>query len=257
MKHVLIAKISAVVAITLVFATTWAQEEDKGPAISPVETYTCNYNDGKGPDDLEKVIADWGDYMDEQGVDNYFAMTLTPNYFGGETFQVGWLGSAPTGEALGAGADNWLANGGKHAAAFARVLACDSHSNFATMQIKEPPQRTTPEKVVLTFTDCSAKEGKSMDDVFAAMDQWVAYKVENGYQNGAWVMFPAYGVDDADYDFKLVNGYDSHTDMGKDYDRYTNGGGYMKHTELLGDLLSCNVSRVYDGVVRRRMATEE
>lgn len=258
MKRALIWKACAATTVTLSCAMTLAQEESEEPTIFPVETWTCNYNDGQGPADLDKVIEGWNDYMDESGADNYFAMTLTPNYFGGETFHVGWLGTAPTAAELGAGADAWAANGGKHAEGFARVLTCDSHSNFATMQIKEPPERaSTEETPVLTFANCSAVEGKTMEDVFTAMDAWTAYTIENGYRNAEWVMFPAYGVDDVDYDFKLVNGYDNHEEMGKDYDHYANGGGYQKHGELLGGVMSCDVGRVYDGIVRRRMATDE
>lgn len=248
----------AALAVTFLIAPAHAQEDEgEGPRIRPVETYTCKYNDDQGPAELEAVIADWNAWMDDQGSDNYFAMTLTPNYFGGETFQIGWLGSAPTAAELGAGADNWRINGGKHAAAFAKVLTCDSHSNFATMEIKAPPQRTSPDNLVLSFADCSAAEGKSMDDVFTAMDAWTAYTIEQGYKNGAWAMFPAYGVNDVDFDFKLVNGYDSHADMGFDYDLYANGGGYQKHGEIMGAVMICDVSRVYDGVVRRRIAEDE
>ncbi len=245
------------VTVLLGMTSAWAQEESAAPVVYPVETYTCKYNDGQGPADLDKAIASWNEYMDEQDDHTYFAMTITPNYFGGETFQVGWLGSTATAEAMGAGHDNWRIDGGENAAAFARVLTCDSHSNFATMQVKAPAENEATDNLVLTFTDCKVREGKGMDEVFTAIDAWTAYTVEQGYHNSAWVMFPAYGVDDADYNFKMVNAYNSHTDMGKDYDLYANGGGYQKHGELLSELLSCDVSRVYDGVVHRRPASEE
>lgn len=257
MRNAFIVKISAVLTVAFAFATTWAEETSAEPVIYPVETYTCQYNKGQGPADLEKVIAGWNVYMDQQGAGNYFAMTLTPHYFGGETFDVGWLGAAPTGEELGAGADAWMTDGAKQAAAFAKVLNCDSHSNFATMQIKESPSQVAPDNIVLTFANCSAVDGKTMEDVFTAMDAWTEYSIENGYRNGAWILFPAYGVDDVDFDFKLVNAYDNHTDMGKDYDHYANGGGYQKHAELLGGVLACDVSRVYDAVIRRRIATAD
>ena len=258
MKRAVTSKAIAGVSIALAFASSWAQEDSEEPVIYPVETYTCKYNDGQDPSDLEKVIDAWNEYMDELGVNNYFAMTVTPQYFGGETFDVGWLAASPTAEELGAGMDSWMTDGREQAAAFARVLTCDSHSNFATMQIKEPPERESPDDTpVLSFANCSAVEGKSMDDVFTAMDAWTAYTIENGYRNGEWVMFPAYGVDDVDFDFKLVNGYDNHADMGKDYDQYANGGGYQKHAELLGAVMRCDVSRVYDGIVRRRVSSEE
>ncbi|MBT8103793.1 MAG: hypothetical protein KJO95_12540 [Gammaproteobacteria bacterium] len=257
MKKSPIVNLTAILVFALGAVSAVGQETSEEPVITPVETYTCNYNEGKGPADLDKVIDGWSAYMDEQGADNYFAMTLTPHYFGAKTFDVGWLGSAMSAEELGAGADAWMKDGAKQAAAFASVITCDSHSNFATMQIKESPGETAPDNIVLTFSNCSAVEGNSMEEVFAAMDAWTAYSTENGYRNGTWVMFPAYGVDDADFDFKLVNGYDNHTDMGKDYDHYANGGGYQKHAELLGGVLSCDITRVYDGVIRRRIPAAE
>ncbi len=257
MKKTLLAAF-AMPLTTMCLTAAWADgHESEEPNIYPVEAYTCKYNDGKGPADLDKVIAAWNEWMDEEDADNYFAMTLTPHYFGGETFDVGWLGSARTATELGVGADNWRANGGEHAAAFASVLTCDSHSNFATMQVKQPPERTSPDSLVISFADCSAAEGKTMDDVFTAMDAWTAYTTEQGYTNGAWVMFPAFGVNDADFDFKLVNAYDNHADMGKGYDMYANGGGYQKHVELMDGVMVCDVARVYDGTVRRRIAEED
>lgn len=233
-----------------------AQEEDKAPTIFPVDTYTCNYNDGKGPEDLNAAIDGWNAWMDEQGADNYFAMTMTPNYHGPDTFQVGWLGFAPTAEELGAGADNMAANGQAQGAAFADAVTCDTHSNFASMMVKEPPERQTPDSIVLAFSDCSVADGNSMSDVFDALDLWTAYQVENGYQSGSWVFFPAYGGGDVEFDFKMVSSWDNNAERGRDYDLYANGGGYQKRGEIMGDMLSCNVSRVYDGTVHRRIAED-
>jgi len=233
-------------------AVASAQDDNDGMEFVPVETYTCNYRDGKGPADLDKAIAGWNAYMDKQGDSDYLAMTMVPVYFGDETFDIGWLGANSSGAAMGAGHDNWFAKGAKEAAAFNSVIDCTSHSNFATTMVKQPPERTSPDNLVLTFSDCSVNEGNTLDDVFAGMGAWAAYTAEQGYTNGMWLMFPAYGVADADFDFKRVNGYDSHADMGKDYDRYGTGGDWVTYNELVGDLVSCDVSRVYNATVRRR-----
>lgn len=251
---------------SLTFATTTAlvfslgvasaQDEEAARTITPVDTYTCNYNEGKGPADLNAAIDGWNAWMDEQGSDNYFAMTMTPHYYGPETFNVGWLGFAPTAEALGAGADNFAANGQAQAAAFGSAITCETHSNFASMTVKEPPERASPDSLVLAFSDCSVTDGVSMGDVFGGLDQWTAYQTEKGYQNGSWVFFPAYGGGGEEFDLKMVNAWDSHADRGKDYDLYANGGGYQKRGEIMGDMLSCDSSRIYDGAVRRRIAED-
>jgi len=231
----------------------FAQDEDEGQEFPPLETFTCNYNDGKGPADLEVAVDQWTAYMDESGADQYFAMTVTPQMYGADAFDVGWLGAAPTGELMGQGRDGYLANGGESSAAFASAITCNTHSQFATMQVKEPPERETPNSIVLSFSDCNVEEGREWDEVFTGMEAWAAYQAENGYSNGTWVLFPAYGSGEEDFDFKLVNGYDSHAGMGRDFDLYGTGGGFKKRREIMGDMLDCDVSRVYDGTVRRQI----
>jgi hypothetical protein len=235
----------------------FAQEEDKGPEFTPLEAFTCNYNDGKGSADLDAAVEKWSAYMDENGADKYLAMTVTPQMHGPDAFDVGWLGVAPTGELMGQGRDGFRANGGESAAAFADVLDCDSHSQFATMQVKEPPERETPRSLVLSFSDCNVEEGREFSEVFAGMDAWAAYQAENGYNAGTWVLFPAYGSGDEDFDFKVVNAYDNHAGMGRDFDLYGTGGGYVKRREIMGSMLDCDVSRVYDATVHRVISEDD
>ena len=235
----------------------FAQEEDKAQEFPPLEAFTCNYNDGKGPADLDAAVDQWTAYMDESSADQYFAITVTPQMHGPDAFDVGWLGVAPTGELMGQGRDAFRANGGESSAAFADAITCDSHSQFATMQVKEPPTRETPDSIVLSFSDCEVEDGREWDEVFAALDAWAAYQTENGYSSGTWVLFPAYGSGDEEFDFKIVNSYDNHAGMGRDFDLYGTGGGYMKRGEIMGDMLDCDVSRVYDGTVRRNIKEEE
>lgn len=234
-----------------------AEDEADVPHYDPLETYTCNYRDGKGSADLDAVIEQWNAYMDENDDDQYFAMTLTPQYHGAETFDIGWLGVAPTGEQMGQGTDDFAANGGEIGAAFGSVLDCDTHSLFASMQVKAPPEREMPDSVVVAFSDCNVKDGQDWDEMFAGLGAWSQYGTDNGYTNGTWVLFPAYGSGDEGYDFKIVNSYDSHADLGRNFDLYGSGGGYIKHGEIMGDMLDCNVSRLYDGKVRRLINEED
>jgi hypothetical protein len=234
-----------------------AQEEEKGPTVVPLETYTCNYNEGMGSADLDAAVDGWNAWMDEQDAHNYFAMTMTPFYHGAETFDVGWLGVSPTAEEMGAGADAFAAKGGEQAAAFARALTCDTHSNFATIVVKKPPERESPDSLVVAFSDCTVADDTTMDDVFTGLDNWTAYQTESGYMNGTWVFFPAYGGGDEDFDFKMVSAWGSHAARGRDYDLYANAGGYQKRREIMGSMLDCNVSRVYDGEVRRDIKDDE
>jgi hypothetical protein len=248
-------------AVSFSNSTALAQDEQESAPLSfsPVETYTCNYNEGKGAADLASAVAFWNDTMDGVDVTDYFALTITPHFFGSEngTFDVGWMGVWPTGEAMGSGFDIWFSEGGEAAARIFEVLTCDSHSNYASMNIKPPPAGGPPQNPVVTFSDCEIDDDTTFEQVIAGLKSWTEYQTEQGFENGSWMFFPVYGGGGDSPDFKLVQSYANHTALGKAYDLYGNGGGYLKYGELLGDLLDCDTSRVYNGNVVRRNTTEE
>jgi len=231
--------------------------EQENRRFVPVETFTCDYLDGKGPADLDAVIAHWNAWMDERDQHDYFAVTLTPFYFGADTFDVAWLGSWLGGEAMGRSLDLWVNEGSEMNAEFFEVLSCDTHSNFAATELKTPdgPDR---ESFLLAFSDCTGPDSsEGWDQLMSGMDAWSAYLTENGYHQGNWMLFPVYGGGGAEFDFKLVKGYDNHTQLGQDYQRFSDNADWEKQGELLGAYMDCDDARVYQGTVRRRPAGEE
>jgi len=235
-----------------------AQDEpEAGPPARPVETYTCTYNKGKSRGDLDKVIAEWTAWMDKQGANEYFAAVITPFYSGDFAFDIGWLGSWPDGNAMGKGHDMWMTKGADVAAKFAAVLNCSSHSNFVSLNVKQPP-KPDPSDVdaVLSFSNCSVKDGKTFDDVMAAQQAWNTYADANGFTGGAWVLFPLFGETDNDYDFKYVESSPDFTTFGADYQRMSDGA-WQKAEELFGPVVNCDHSRVYTARVVRKWAMEE
>lgn len=247
---------SAVSAFVIGTVPAYADNhEQEARRFVPVETFTCNYREGKGPADLEKVIGNWNEWMDDNGAQDYFAMTLTPHYYGENTFDVGWLGSWPSGEAMGSGKDVWMSKGSEIGAQFFAVLECESHTNFATTELRSPGEGPTPDTVVLAFSDCQGpKDSSKWPDLMSGLDAWSAYQTETGYHEGTWMMFPVYGGGDFDFDFKIVSGWDNHTQNGQDYQRYSEQQDWNKEGELVGDLMDCDVARLYDARVRRRPA---
>ena len=158
---------------------------------------------------------------------------------------------------MGRGMDLWVTEGQAVSAQFFEVLECGSHSNFATAELKPPGDESPPDTVVIAFSDCTVNDGANWDDVWAGLDAWAAYQTEHGYGAGMWIMFPAYGGGGAKFDFKIVNGYDSHTELGQDYELYVKRADYMKYGELLGSLIDCDDARVYNATVRRRQAEQD
>ena len=59
-----------------------------------------------------------------------------------------------------------------------------------------------------------------------------------------WVMWPAYGGGEADFEFKFATSYRSYEALGQDYDQYASAG-YKKADELFMDLLDCDEARSY------------
>lgn len=257
MKQLFAAVLAAVLSMSAGAGLALAdshEETDEGPNFVPVETWACNYNDGKSLGDLVAFAEKFNAWLDEEEYTDYFAAVVTPSYFGEKKMDVGWLGAWSDGNAMGAGTDMWLAYEGDLAAEFVSIVDCGAHTQFASMMIKTPPDdESDDQNFVLDFTNCSVKDGVEFDSVLEAMDTWASYQEEHGFRNGTWIMFPIYGESDTDYGFKVVNSHDSHTTFGAGFELMGNGGHWRKSSELFEDLLDCDIARVYDAIQIREM----
>ena len=260
MKRVLTIVVSTAMCLFVGSGIAFAEhhEESEGPSAVPVETWTCSYNDGKGPSDLKPVIDEWNAWMDGTGQDNYFAAVVTPAYYGEGAFDVGWLGAWIDGHAMGSGTDLWLTQGGDVAAKFNEVLTCETHSGWVSMQLRKPPENDdeSDNSFVLSFSNCSFEEGKTFEELTAAQTTWNAYADENGINGGAWMMFQVYGQEDGDYDFKYVTSTDDFTMLGANWQKFSDGH-WRKSEELFDDLLDCDVSRIYSATAIREIEMDD
>lgn len=259
MKKKLLAMFAAIPLLFCGWLAAVAQEEEeeKSPYVVPVDTFTCSYNEGKNRDDLDKVVADWNAHLDEQGADTYGAYIMTPNYYGEDTFEVGWLGFWTSQEAMGAGIDDYRKNSGDMDARFASVLTCNSHEHWAVVQLKAPPEGGPPDNLVLMFSNCTRGEGVEYDALFDAIEKTTTYWTEQGSKSGQWAMWPVFGGGgEPGWDFKWVTSFPNYTEFGKAYQHSANGGGRQKTNEIMGDLLNCDASRVYDATTVRRATWE-
>lgn len=223
---------------------------------TPVELYVCNFNEGKGHADLDKVVSQWNRWADRNGLDEYSAWTLVPFYMSAEQeFDVIWLGGAPSAASMGRAQDTYLTKGTDMQAAFADVVSCPTHVNMATLTTKEPDSAEPPDRAVISFSDCSLAEGASFDDVMPAIYEWGEYRAEHGSTGGHWIMFPAYGGGDEDFDFKFVAGWRTLEQQGSDWDQYSREG-WKKAQELFSGKMDCDSSRVYVATNRRHAESD-
>jgi hypothetical protein len=211
-----------------------------------------------GRADVDEVIAEWNDWMDDQDQTDYFAATLTPHYFGERIFDVGWLGAWTDGNAMGAGTDHWIGEGGEMAAKFFEVLDCKSHTNFVSLNVKRAPENDdeSDNSFVLSFSNCSMKDDKSFDEFSEAQKAWNTYADENGFVSSAWVLWPIYGESSDDYDFKYVSSTPDHTTLGANYQLYSDGH-WRKSEELFANIADCDIARLYDARVERNISDEQ
>lgn len=216
---------------------------------SPVEIYTCKYNDGMGEKDLDKVIANWNEWANQQKLKDYSAWTLVPFYSGpDQDFDYIWMGASSTGRALGAAQDAWLADGGAIAAEFEAVSTCNSHFMYKSIQFKKPTKTEDPSRAVIAFKACNIREGKTFQaDVAPALSSWASIRESEGSTAGFWVHFPLFGGGD-EFDLFFVGRLGNLEKHGLDFDRHND----QKSIEILDQVLECqSTSPVYIATLRR------
>ncbi len=227
--------------------------EASGPQFSMIHVRTCNFNEGQGFDEFDRVVRDWNRWADRRDLNDYLAIAMTPNYHGPDTFDLGWMGVSSSAESLGAAMDLYGAEGGDIASDFADVVTCDTHGMFASAVVKPATEQQPPDNVVIVFRDCKIADGVSFEELGEAQAKWGAFMTENGYPHGEWTWWPVFGGGGAEFDYKLVQGFQNHAAVGQMLELYGNGGGWRTYNELLGDKVQCDDGRVYDGTVQRRM----
>ncbi len=232
--------------------------EDGMGKVLPAELFVCKYRNRQDEGDLDRVITRWTDYMDERRIDNYAAWTLTPYHYGQDMdFDVIWMGAYKDGNAMGAGVDQWFAEGGDINDAFEEVLDCGAHIGLASAMYKSPPNNETPGTAIITMMDCELNEGNRYSDIKAAELAWAKHMTNAGSTAGTFHWFPVYGGGDAEYDYKVVNAYENYTELGADWERFSNGGGREASTEIFGDIDDCDDARVYVATSRRAAQLRE
>lgn len=238
---------TTLVAAVLFLSAGLAQAQDDAPQITPAEFYPCTFNDGKDMSDLEKVIAKWNDFMDENDASGYQAWLLIPDFVSGDNaaWDIGWLGGWPSGQAMGQGQEVWHSKGTGLQQAFNDVVTCPAHINYAVMSMKEATGEPSSQPV-LTFTDCEVPRDANMEVGLGAVREWIEYETQAGSDSPHWVFFPAYGSPtDSDLDFKWVTGYRNYAAFGEDWHKYANEGGWQKARQIMPGSLDCDAARVY------------
>ncbi len=222
-----------------------------------MEIVGCTFIDGAGMDDLDRVVDSWNDWMDENGIDNYSAYLLTPQFVSAENeYDIGWLGAWADAASLG-DMQTWMESGGDVREDFNEVLNCPMHQALAVNNVKSPGEIPDPSIVPVEFANCTLNEGQGGSAAHDAIIRYTNYLTQNGSNSGHWVMRPGPGeVPDASYSFKWVAAYPTWADAAIDFELYFNQGGDQIMSRYLSPYFSCDNSRVYHSRNIREMVTE-
>ena len=261
MNHSSRVSIVAASAAFLFVGAVAAQEANDGPAVV-VETFGCTYNDGNDLNDMLAVAGRWNAWADERNLTTYAGSVLTPFLVSDQnTLDVGWLGVAPNGAAMGAVSTLYMNEGQELEADFQEVADCTSHTRYAARPIHVPeggPAPNTGESPsLLSFSDCSILDGRTAQEAQAALAAWSEYLAENGHDGFSGVLYGLEGLrDDIDYNFKWIQAFPDMEAHGRVTDIVT-GGGFRVAQNTLGRIVDCDSPRVYLVNSIRQMAPPE
>ena len=217
------------------------------PDYSVMESFQCNFNEGKGMSDLIRVSDEWTKWMNQGNVSvpyNAWHVTSVFNNQKDFSFDTVWIGFTNNYEEMGVIQDEWAEKGARLQAKFDNVQSCPVHSMQYVYTVRSPNEPFF--KGYMTVSGCTASEGATNEAFMLADEKMNAYLDENNFANGLtmrWFRGPGSGVD-FPYDYLNVNVTPSFTEWGQNVDKIVTGAGAVS-ASLYGDLQSCDTPRVY------------
>ena len=218
------------------------------PSYSVMESFQCNFKDGKDLDDVNRVNNEWAKWAQEPGNISvqYNAWQITSLFQNSKDFEFthGWLGFTNNYENMGTVQDEWLKNGSRMQAKFDSVEECGGHSMY--YEYVSRPADKPIEDGFMTVRGCDLTEEATNEKFLAADEKWNAFASENGFSDGVlmrWLPGSGSGID-YPYDFLRVSVVPSLKEWGQNVDKLVTGAGAY-NSSLYGNLASCDTPRVY------------
>ena len=241
-------KLRAVVIALSAVSVVWSQAglAQEGPQSGPVEFFACDWQDGKGPKDLDKLGKQFNKWADKNDV-GYSAWVATPQFATDLDYDFLWIGSWPNGASMGAGTDAWLggAVSGDIGDAFGEVMDCTGGHVLMT-SVAVNARDWKPASGNVWFSACSLADGKTGMDALEAHGKASKAMGEMGIKSASWAMFPALGMSNMDYDYLQVVMHENYKHLGDNYDKYYLGGGVQKASAIIKGVTSCKSPNLFD-----------
>ena len=235
------------VALSLLLAVSVAgttQAQDR----AAMESWACNYVEGKGYSDLMKVAAKWDKWASKNHPAPYDAYVLTPVFATFEEVPESvWLGFSPTSAQLGAIADQWMSEGGDLIDEFNSVVDCGAHTLSASRAVRAYEKEG--EAGIVQLRSCTANEGVSWGQIAKADQVWADFMTENNLPGGIYRWGAGPGTaKDSKMDFYTVWITDSLEQRGAAIDQFREiEGASETYSNIYGEdsLYTCDKARIY------------
>jgi hypothetical protein len=148
------------------------QSEEMAETPAVVESFSCNFIDGKGSKDLDSAVSYWQSQMgkiDSADLKNYFAAIITPVRSSTDADFL-WLGATPNLNSFARGTAAYAASDAGQAAdaRFAKMSRCKSNLFFSEQVYTGSSPGEGNTDFVLEGYGCTLRKGKTMANVVAA-----------------------------------------------------------------------------------------
>ena len=211
----------------------------KMPAPIPVEFWICEYNEGKSASDLEPVIKEWKKTMGKGR--EYEAWMLTPAYSSqnlnnGVVF-TGWW---PNFASMGAEVEYLMEKvNPKMDPKWSEVITCDTHAEGTAIQMRDGME-TTLESGMMTYQNCSLREGKTVAELMQANMQMNAFMDKACVDSiSAGIIFPGVGAPNG-FDYTMTFWSPGMKKLGETFSKASKAGFAQVSQKLFGDLTECD-----------------
>jgi hypothetical protein len=221
------------------FSTLLAIADDhiEAPVFGGVETFACDFVEGKGMSDLMKVTKKWDKWADKNLSAAYTGLVLSPFYYDTLDADVYWVGFSNSFQDQAVIQAEFQARGAKMQNDFNSVYSCKSHSQLAWVRVRDESGST--DTGIVDFSACTMLPNASQEDISTADTKMNAFLTQINSSARIYRWYPMQGNETDGADFYQANWSGSLEEKGVNTDRFLQNGGVQLRDSLYGNLLSC------------------
>ena len=223
-------------ALTLLSGVAFADDHLQVPEYGGVETFACDFNEGKDMDDLLKASKKWDKWFDKNSSVGYTGLVLTPYYYDSLDADVYWVGFSSSLEEQAVAQTEFLATDLPQD--FYDVYTCKSHAQLAWVRVRD--EVGSSEDGVVDFSACTMLPDATQEAMSTADRKMNRFLTEIGSTARIYRWYPMQGGEANGVDFYQASWSSSLQEKGANADKFVRAGGPRMQASVYGELLSCD-----------------